>query len=1271
VPPTRTYRCALFLLCLGLLPTGPARADDLVIFHGKVMLEDGSPPGHLVVIQRACTGAQQPIQEGAASGKTGEYMVRLLVNNFGQVQGGIDAYAALPCVLEAVDKGFVSTQLDLSDPSILRNARLPTIVLTPMTRSTIVVSSISGVPHAASRNWELAVKEITARNWAAAEGPLRAVVEAAPVFAPGWAALGSISANLGKPEDARKALQRAVELDPKPFPPYLSLAHAQIELKDWKAAAATAESLISRDTKHVYVEAYFISALSLYQLHDLDNALSRINDAIRLDKMHELPRAEYVLGLIFEARSDYAAAEQHLRTYVEQHPRAKDLAQVNQRIANLGKAPAADLSAELTSADLRAAAAGEAPVPGGIKAFAAIAQMKGAPSIADFFLEYCRAITGGGPMGFSPTREASGEIDVFIYTIAALETLGEHRENSTLIRLAWNGEPEISKSRAILAELGWKLVPKGDWYSLENGDRPRDGSRQWVLSGFGIEEFALRQALQEKREFTFEIPRENARLMGGPAWGLVLKGVADMPGGPAEVFIKDARFARVYSGLGAMDSDSAAAVVTAMGLANLIVKYSSPMADFGDAISLADKHVAVPGGVKAEPVWAKLAGANPQTPAPFLRALFDKDQGRLLAFYSDLTHADAPHQQFFTQTTERAEAFYKWYRDTMPPSGVARISDRWQAKILQCLHLDSSGAVVFPGGRAMWASGNLSDDRILLNGAPLEALAAVEELEEKRGARLSTPATRLLVDRYRQWRGLFPYFEKLPSLDTAEFRALSDFADEAAKAPAARRDLPMGEWHSLVELIVLGVQSGGLTDVRAAQAFRQACDAMRSANPSAGAIETLRAMTGGAADLDEALASQLLRLNGPRREAFESVRRLQSVPRLSGLGNPPDANRTLAALSGAVYAAVLDPAYLLVAEDPHLLSKHNFLSAGDLFAPSSLTVSSDPPGSSFHGGFALFHEAAGVLRERTVGEPLPPAGDAPPLARVDAPPPVRVDAPPANGPAPPVPTDLVFRAGGRIVEVYATVTDSRGRYVDDLTSGQFSILEEGHTQPVFAFENHNAAVSVALLFDTTGSMHEALPPLKSAAMQLVDDLRPTDSVAVYSFADAVTELQPFTSDKEAAKRAILKTHAQGVTALYDALVRVNRDMAGRPGKKVIIVFTDGADNSSMLMAGTAIDRAKARGIPIYTIAEGEALEHPNLLAELNNISQSTGGTQFQIRKLSDIGTVFEKVSQDLLHGYLVAFQPAAGDNRSWRKIEVVLSGRKGLQVRARQGFFAE
>jgi len=1257
------------LLALGGVLLLSAANAETIVFHGKVTLADGSLPRRAVRIERNCEGMDHTLGEAITSAKTGEYIVRLEVSDFGEVFAGNAFYSASPCVLEAAASGFVSSHVDLMDRHVTSNPQLPTIILVPKSQNIdLGIDNYGpGVPHAASRSWASAVKQLGAMNWAEAEVSLRSVVEQAPKFAPAWAALGTICDNRGKVEEARQALERAVELSPKRLPPYLVLANTEIELKDWKGVAATSQALIALDSRKQYVEAYLQNAVALYQLKDYDGALTKINDAIRLDKKGELTRAEFVLGLVLEARREYQTAEQHLRNYVQQHPKAKEAATATERIANLGKAPPADLSEVLTPADLRLAATGEAPVPGGIKAFSALTHLKGPPSYQDFFLEYCRAITEDVPGEISATKESADAVPLYIASISALEAMGERRDDSTLIKLSLANDEQRRRSQSILALLGWKLVAKGDSFSLEPGEQDHDEHRQRVLGALGVDELDLRQAIEEKRDFEFEIPRETARLAGGAAWGVILKGVPDVAGGPIAVFMKDFRFARVYRGLGAMHEDSVAAVVPAIGLANLIVKYSRLVADYGEAIELENKHIAVPGGAKAQAAWAKLAGANPQNTAPFLRALFEKDQGRLLAFYFDLAHAGAANQGYFTDTTERAEAFYKWYRDSGGTGGMPKTANRWQAAILQKLRIDAAGRVAFPGGREAWTTGSGNDAEVLLH-APLEALSALAVLEEKRGAPLSPAAARFLAQHHGEWRHLFPYFEKLPGLDAAEFHALADFAAVAAKAAPSRQNLLLGEWHSLVKLIVLGTQSGALNPSQGAHAFRQVCEGLQSDTPSAKAIEAVREMAGSAPDVDEALASHLLGLSGARREAFERVKTLQNVPRIGALGDPPDAAATLAALSGAVYAALLDPALLLVAEAPQLASRHSFAAPTALFAPSTLVISNGPPGSNFAGGFATFEAVAGALRGRTVAELQAEAETA-----AVAP---GADPAPAGGPAEASPEprragELIFIAGGRIVEVYATVTDSRGRYVDNLSEGQFAILEDGRPKPVFAFENHTSGVSVALVFDTTGSMSLALPPLKNAAMQLVDDLRPTDSVAVYSFNDTVTELQPFTADKAAAKRAILKTHAAGITALYDALVRVNRDLSARTGKKVIIVFTDGADNASMLTAGTAVERAKARGIPIYTIAEGEALTHPELIQQLGNMSRSTGGTPFLIRKLSDIGEVFDKVSQDLMHGYLLAFQTNPGDNRVWRKIQVVLKGPKGQQVRAREGYYAE
>ena len=678
-------------LSFALMLISPANAED-VIFRGKVMLEDGSPPGRLVTVQRVCTGLDHVIHEGVASAKTGEYFVRLNLEMYGGGYTTFDSLSQLPCQLEAYASGFTSTRLDLTDPKIITNPRLPPITLTPAPKkNSLVIDLSASVPHAASRSWNLAVKQMTDKNIEGAEASLRTVVEAAPKFAPGWLALGNARLSLRRPEEARPALERAIELDPKPLKPYLMLANAQIDLKDWEAASATTSKLIAADTKHDFFEANLLRAIALYQLRNVDGALEQVNQAIRLDKHHDLTRAEYVLGVIQEARKDYEAASQHLRAYVAQNPRAEDVPTVNARIANLGKAPVADLSSEASTLDRRLGTAGESPVPGGIKAFSAIAQLHGTPSYQDFFLEYCRAITGGEPDGTNPTQEAGDAVRSFIAAVTALEALGEPRPNSTLIRISFENDAQIRKSQTILTELGWKLVIKGESFSLQPGDRPSDGFRQWALGALGVDELAMRQAVAAKRDFEFDIARESARLLGGAAWGVVLKGVPDLPGGPIEVFMKDRRFARVYRGLGALDNDTAAAVVSAIGLSNLIVKYSTLMSDYGEALAVADKSVVVPGGTSAQAAWTRIAGAKPEDAGPFLRALFEKDHGRLLTFYFDLARADAAHQRYFTQTPDRAEAYYRWYRDSPGPAGLPKTADRWQARILQSLRIDVSG----------------------------------------------------------------------------------------------------------------------------------------------------------------------------------------------------------------------------------------------------------------------------------------------------------------------------------------------------------------------------------------------------------------------------------------------------------------------------------------------------------------------------------------------------------------------------------------------------
>ena len=267
--------------------------------------------------------------------------------------------------------------------------------------------------------------------------------------------------------------------------------------------------------------------------------------------------------------------------------------------------------------------------------------------------------------------------------------------------------------------------------------------------------------------------------------------------------------------------------------------------------------------------------------------------------------------------------------------------------------------------------------------------------------------------------------------------------------------------------------------------------------------------------------------------------------------------------------------------------------------------------------------------------------------------------------------DSVFRVNSRLVEVYATIRDHNGRYVDGLARERFEVREDGEVQPLVTFESDSGQLSCAILLDTTGSMTTALPVVKNSVIRMVNELRREDQVAVYSFSTRLNRLLDFTTDKLAVAQAVLGTRAAGGTALFDSISELAREIELRNGKKAIVVFTDGADNASLLNARAAVQRAKRAGVPVYAIAEGDALKSKALLNELKDISEMTGAQSYQARRTNDISGIFQEISEDLQHTYLLTYKPPSTTDQRWRTIEVAVAGLKGGKIRAKQGYLPE
>ena len=263
---------------------------------------------------------------------------------------------------------------------------------------------------------------------------------------------------------------------------------------------------------------------------------------------------------------------------------------------------------------------------------------------------------------------------------------------------------------------------------------------------------------------------------------------------------------------------------------------------------------------------------------------------------------------------------------------------------------------------------------------------------------------------------------------------------------------------------------------------------------------------------------------------------------------------------------------------------------------------------------------------------------------------------------------VLFETEVRLVEVPVTVQDGKRRYVAGLTQDQFGVYEGGQRQPIVAFEADSSGFSCVLLIDTTGSMQKTLAVLKRSILRFIDELRPSDSVAVYAFSTQLELVQPLTTDKDAAKRAVLRTRAAGSTALFDSVFRVANDLHAVTGKKALLVFTDGDDNSSVLNAQSAVRRARTVGMPVFVAAQGQALDSKPLLNQLWSLARSTGGLAFEIRKSKDAEKAFRAIVQDLKFGYLLAFRPPDGPINDWRAIRVTVSGVKRAKVRAKTGY---
>jgi len=297
-----------------------------------------------------------------------------------------------------------------------------------------------------------------------------------------------------------------------------------------------------------------------------------------------------------------------------------------------------------------------------------------------------------------------------------------------------------------------------------------------------------------------------------------------------------------------------------------------------------------------------------------------------------------------------------------------------------------------------------------------------------------------------------------------------------------------------------------------------------------------------------------------------------------------------------------------------------------------------------------------------------------------------------------------------LVQLNVAVTDNEGNYVTGFRPQDFSVTEDKIPQKIATFEaggdtnrstqgqsspdaviaadapspdngtpgkataaastSPYADASVFILFDTSNYMYHGFVYAQDAIAGFVRSLQDSSKIALYSYSRDLSRAAAMTSDRGTVLQGVRSTVAGDQAALYNCLLLTVKDAARVKGRKVIVVFSNGPDNASVVPPEDVAELAQSTGTVIYMISTHDALNDPASTAVFERMSKATGGKAYFSRSWRDEGKAFASIRDDLAHLYSLSYYPQPNPNHGWRTITVKLVG-KDLQkyhIRTRDGY---
>ncbi len=270
----------------------------------------------------------------------------------------------------------------------------------------------------------------------------------------------------------------------------------------------------------------------------------------------------------------------------------------------------------------------------------------------------------------------------------------------------------------------------------------------------------------------------------------------------------------------------------------------------------------------------------------------------------------------------------------------------------------------------------------------------------------------------------------------------------------------------------------------------------------------------------------------------------------------------------------------------------------------------------------------------------------------------------------------VFRADTRLVVLHASVVDKNGNLVTGLPESAFTVYENGVKQEIKLFRQEDVPVSMGLIIDDSGSMRDKRRKVESAALTLVKKSNPQDEVFIVNFNDEAYLDVDFTNDINKMEEGLARIDSRGGTAMRDAL-SMSIDYLlqhAKRDKKVLLVVTDGNDNTSNISLEKLVHKAQQSEVLIYAVGllnQEQKRERKRARRALDALTKASGGLAYYPESLEEVEQITSKVAHEIRNQYVIAYSPANPQlDGSYRRIKVDVRAKGKPMVRTRSGYYA-